>query len=101
MLGRGFQKALDIAAAGEMLADGAQHDHAHARVFVERLKYQAKLVALWHLDDIKRRAMQDDVGALLVGGQFDFEAIEHRQARIVEGHWSHAAVPCECALSSA
>ena len=29
-----------------MLADGAQHDHAHARILVQRLEHQAELVAL-------------------------------------------------------
>ena len=38
-----------------MLAGGAQHNDAHARVFVERLEDKAKLVALSHLDDAERR----------------------------------------------
>ena len=35
-------KALDVAAAGEVLADRAQHDDAHARILVERLEHQAQ-----------------------------------------------------------
>ena len=46
MLGRGREKAGDIAAGGKMLADRAQHDDAHARILVERFEDQAKLIAL-------------------------------------------------------
>ena len=100
MLGRGFHEAFDVAAAGKMLANGAQHDHADMLVLVERLEHEPQLVALRHLDHVERRAVKDDIRALLSGVQFNLEAVECREARIVESHRSHAAVPCERALSS-
>src|SRR3954469_14189195 len=95
MLGRGLEEALDVAAAGEMLADRAQHDDAHTRVVVERFECQAELIALRHLDDVERRAMQDDVGTLLFGIKLDRKAVERRKARVAECHGDHAAVPSE------
>ena len=83
MLRRGFHKTLDVAAGGKMLADRAQHDHAHALVLVQRLEHQAELIALRHFDDVERRPVEDDVGALLGDVQFDLEAVERRQTRIV------------------
>ena len=59
-----------------MLPDGAQHDHAHARVFVERLEHKPQLIALWHLDDVEWRPLEDDVGSLSRGIDFDAEAVE-------------------------
>src|SRR5262245_19727342 len=59
-----------------MLADRAQHDHAHALVEVERLEGGAELVALPHGDDVERRAVEDDVGALLALVDLDAEAVE-------------------------
>ena len=46
MFGGSRQKSRDIAARGKMLARRAQHDRAHARVLVERLEHEAKLIAL-------------------------------------------------------
>ena len=46
-----------------MLADGAQHDDAHARIVVERLEDETKLIALSHFDDVERRPVEDNVGA--------------------------------------
>ncbi len=57
----------------------AQHDDAHAIVLVERLEHQPQLIALRHLDHVQRRAMQDDVGALLLRCQLDTEAVERRR----------------------
>ena len=59
-----------------MLADRAQHDDAHARILVERLEHEAKLVALRHRDDVERRPVEDDVGALARGVDLDAEAVE-------------------------
>ena len=42
------QKALDIAAGREILALGAQHDHADAVVIVQGFEDKAQLVALGH-----------------------------------------------------
>src|SRR5580704_5590989 len=91
MLGRGREKARDIAAGGEMLADGAQHDDAHARVLVERLEDQAKLIALPHFDNVERRPVEDDIGAFAGRVDLDAKAVEGLQTRI--GKFTHAAVP--------
>src|SRR6266550_4932364 len=93
MLGRGFEKPLDVTAAGEVLANRPQHDDAHPLIRVKRLEHQAQLIALRHLDHVERRAMQNDIGALLLAIEFDLEAVERREARIAEYHGSHAAVP--------
>ena len=85
-LGRRLHEALDVAAAGKMLADRAQHDDAHARVLVERLEHQAKLVALRHRDDVERRPVEDDVGALARRVDLDAEAVERGEARIGKRH---------------
>ena len=77
-----------------MLAVGAQHDHAHARILVERLEHQPKLVALRHLDDIERRPVEHHVGAFARGVDLDAKAVELLQSRI--GKFSHAGVPCWC-----
>ena len=68
MLGRSLHEALYVAAARKMLAGGAQHDHAHAFVHVERLENQSQLIALRHLDHVERRTTQNDVRALLFDG---------------------------------
>src|SRR5260370_14341754 len=96
MLGRGLEEPLDVATTGEMLADRAQHDDAHPLILIERLEHQAQLIALRHLDHVERRAMQHDIGALLLAVEFDLEAVERREARIAERHGSrrsHARVP--------
>ena len=72
-----------------MLADCAQHDHAHRRIFIERLEHEAQLVALRHGDDVERRAIEDHVGALARGVDLDAKAVERRQARIGERHGLH------------
>src|SRR5438309_2116768 len=98
MLGRGLEEPLDVAAAGEMLADRAQHDDAYPLIFIERLEHQAQLIALRHLDHVERRTMQHDIGALLLAVEFDLEAVERRETRIAEGHGSyrgHARVPVD------
>ena len=64
VLGRGLEEALDVAAAAEMLAVGADHDDPHPVVFVQRLERAAQLVALAHVDDVVRRAVEHDVAAL-------------------------------------
>ncbi len=64
MFGRGLQETGYIAAGGKMLARRAQHDHPHARVLIERLENKAKLIALVHFDDVQRRPVEHDVGAL-------------------------------------
>ena len=83
-----------------MFADRAQHDHAHALVLVQRLEHQAELVALRHFDDVERRPVEDDVGALLGDVEFDLEAVERRETRIVEDHFAHAVVPVGASISN-
>ena len=82
MLGRRGEEAGDIAAAGKMLADRAQHDHAHAGILVERLEDQAELIALAHLDDVQRRPVEHDVGAFARRIDLDAKAVELLQTRI-------------------
>ena len=65
-----------------MLALGAQHDDPHARVLVERLEGPAQFVALRHRDDVHRRAVEHDVGALAGGVDRDAESVEIGQARV-------------------
>src|SRR5580704_8558782 len=91
MLGRGFEKARDIAAGGEMPAGRPQHDHAHAGILVERFEDQAKLIALPHLDDVERRPVENDVGAFAGRIDLDPKAVEGLQTRV--GKFTHAAVP--------
>ena len=90
-LRRRLHEALDVAAGGEMLADRAHHDDAHARILVERLEHEAKLVALRHRHDVERRPVEDHVGALARRVDLDAEAVERREARIGESR-VHAAV---------
>ena len=54
-------------------------------VLVERLEHQAKLVALRHRDDVERRPVEDDVGALARRVDLDAEAVERGEAGIGEG----------------
>ena len=77
-----------------MLADGAQHDDAHARILVERLEHQAQLIALPHLDDVERRPVEHDVGALARGVDLDAKAVEFLVLQTRIGKRGHAAVPC-------
>ncbi len=58
-----------------MLADGAQHDHPHARVLVDRFERQPQLVTLRHFDDVERRPVEDHVGALALGIDLDAKAV--------------------------
>ena len=79
-----------------MLAHGAQHDDAHAGIFVERLKDEAKLIAFAHFDDVQRRPVEHDIGAFAGGIDLDAEAVELLQTRIGKrrgGRIGHAAVP--------
>src|SRR5207248_296617 len=76
MLGRGLEKAADLAAAGKMLAVRAQHDDAHPAVRVGGLEGDAQLFALTHRDDVERRPVEDDVDAFLRGIDLDPEAVE-------------------------
>ena len=48
------------------------------------LEHQPKLVALRHRDDVERRPVEDDVGALARGIDLDAEAVERGEAGIVE-----------------
>src|SRR6202043_3485620 len=85
------EKTRDIAAGGKMLANGAQHDDADARILVERLEDQTKLIALPHFDDIEGRRVENDVGAFAGRVDLDAKAVEGLQTRI--GKFTHAAVP--------
>src|SRR5271168_741068 len=75
-----------------MLARRAQHDDAHARILVERLENQAKLIALSHFDDVQGRPVEHHIGAFARRIDLDAKAVELLQTRI--GKWAHAAVPC-------
>ena len=93
VLGRGFQEALDVAAAGKMLADGAQHDHAYARRLRRAPRTRA---ASWS---------RCGISMMLSGGRsritsarsrsgidLDAEAVELGETRVGESHRSaHAA----------
>ena len=59
-----------------MLADGPDHDDAHARILVQRLEHQPQLIALRHRHDIEGRPVEDDIGALMRLVDFDLEAVE-------------------------
>src|SRR6516225_7496715 len=67
VLGRGVEKARDLAAARKMLAGGPQHNHADARIGVEPLEHRAQFLALSHRDDVERRPVEDHIGALTLG----------------------------------
>ena len=82
-----------------MLTDRAHDDDAHARILVERLEHEAKLIALRHRHDVERRPVEDHVGALARGIDLDAEAVERREARIGESR--HAAVPFSISYSPA
>src|SRR5262245_110295 len=84
-----------------MFSDRAQHDHAHAVIFIESLEHHPQLIALRHFDDVERRAVENDVSALLLGIQFHAEAVELRQARVKKCDGGHAAVPSWCELTRA
>src|SRR5262249_1007743 len=53
VLGRGVEKARDLAPARKMLAGGPQYDDADAGINIERLKYNAQLLALGHHNDVE------------------------------------------------
>src|SRR5580693_296572 len=74
-----------------MLAGRPQHDDAHARILVERLEDETKLIALPHFDDVERRPVENDVGAFARRIDLDAKAVEGLQARV--GKFAHAAVP--------
>src|SRR5262249_18838615 len=84
-----------------MFPDRTQHNHAHAVIFIESLEHHPQLVALRHFDDVERRAVEHDVGALLLGIQFHAEAVELRQARVGKYDRGHAALPSWCELMPA
>jgi len=86
MLGRGFEKAPDVAAAGKMLAGGAQHDDPYLGLFVDCFEHQAQLIALRHFDDVERRPVEDDVRTLVLAIDLDPEAVEARKPRIGKTH---------------
>jgi hypothetical protein len=95
MLGGGFQKATDVAAAGEMLAGGAQHDDPHLRLLVDGFEHESQLVALQHFDDVERLPVEDDIGALVLAIDLDPESVKARMSRIGKSHRSaHTVVPC-------
>src|SRR4029077_6335345 len=93
MLRRRFHETLDIAAARKMLPDCAHHNNAHVFVLVERLKSYPQLIALWHLDDVERRPVEDNIGAFLSDIDFHTEADECGAAWVGRGHRHLAAVP--------
>ncbi len=78
-----------------MLAHGAQHDDPHPRILVERLEHEPQLIALSHFDDVQRRPVEHDIGALTLGIDLDAKSVELLQARIgkTDGSCGHAVVP--------
>src|SRR5262249_28674313 len=76
MLGRRLHESLDVSARREMLAGGAQYDHAHTGINLERLKDETELIALFHGDDIERRPVEHDIRALPLSVDLNTEAIE-------------------------
>ncbi|MNQ99227.1 hypothetical protein D3C85_1149520 [compost metagenome] len=76
VLRRGLEEALDVAAAGKVLAHRAQHDDAHLRMRVKCFEDLAQLVALAHGDDVQWRTVEDDIGALTGRIDLDLEAVE-------------------------
>ena len=75
-----------------MLADGAQYDHPHPFILLQRLEQEPQLVALRHGNDVEGRAVQDHVGALARGIDVHAEAVERGKARVGESR-THRAVP--------
>ena len=59
-----------------MLSLRAQNNHTHPIIFVEPFEDAAQLVALTHGNDIERRAVEDNVGALPRRIDFDAKAVE-------------------------
>ncbi|MGY4455446.1 hypothetical protein ACVWZR_010106 [Bradyrhizobium sp. i1.3.1] len=65
-----------------MLALAAHHDHADARILVQRLEGQAQLVTLRHRHDVVGRPAQDDIGPLMRLIDLDLEPVEFCESRI-------------------
>src|SRR5262245_46925909 len=76
-----------------MFPDRTQDNHAHAVIFIECLEHHPQLIALRHFDDVERRAVENDVGAFLLGIHFHAETVELRQARVGKCERGHVAVP--------
>ena len=55
--GEASRKPLMLPPLEKCSPDGAQHDHAHAFVLVERLEDEPQLIALRHRDDVERRTV--------------------------------------------
>src|SRR6202035_2558586 len=58
MLGRGMEKAADLAAARKMFPFRPQYDDADPRIGVERLEHGTQLLTLGHRDDIELRPVE-------------------------------------------
>src|SRR5260370_37670757 len=65
-----------LAAAGNMRALGAQDDDPAAPLRIERLEGRAQLLAFGHRDDVQRRPVENNVGALACGIDLDPETVE-------------------------
>ena len=76
MLGECFEKAVDFAAAREILAHCPEHDHAHPRISVEDLEGYPQLLALGHRNHIQRRPIEHDVAALVRRVDLDAKPVE-------------------------
>ena len=95
MFGTRREKAFDVASARKMLANRPKNDDTHPWISVERLEGKAELIALRHLDDVERRPIEDDVGALSPGIQFDAKAVELRRKFARDGNvaFGHVWLP--------
>ena len=76
VLGRGFHKTSDIAAAGEMLADRSHHNDPDPRILVEGFEHQPKLIALRHRYDVVGRPVENDIGTFVGFVDFHLKAVE-------------------------
>ena len=95
MLGRRLEKTPYVTAAGKMLANGSNDDHANPRIGIKRFKGDAQLLARQHADHIQRRAIKDDVGALPGCIDLDTETVKfNRKAlcRMVQIGQFHSAL---------
>ncbi|MNF41831.1 hypothetical protein D3C84_228690 [compost metagenome] len=89
---RRFEEALDVATAGEVFTHRAQHDDAHVLVCIEGFEDQAQLIALPHGNDVQRRPVEDDVGALAGHIDFNLEAIELSVEKLLDRLLLHESV---------
>jgi hypothetical protein len=82
VLRRCLQETLDIAATRKMLAGCSQNDDADARILVQSLEHEPKLIALGHGYDVERRPIENDIGSFALRIDFHAEPVKHGKPRI-------------------